>query len=175
MTPSKWPYLLCHHIRWPLVTSTSYSLIEHTHKTVHSENDKFFPTPGAGSREQPLLSVRSLGRLETPAHWRSRSAWGDGRALEPSPTEQASLLSSAMPSFFPVFRYASKEGQMEMWVSWTQSPHAPPSYFYLWVFGLYHTHACCPQKPERVWSSGTGGVDSCEPLCGCWDSNPGPL
>jgi hypothetical protein len=31
----------------------------------------------------------------------------------------------------------------------------------------------CLKRPEDVRSPGTR--DSCEPLCGCWETNPGPL
>ena len=32
------------------------------------------------------------------------------------------------------------------------------------------------RRPEEgVGSPGTGITDGCEPPCGCWESNPGPL
>ena len=40
---------------------------------------------------------------------------------------------------------------------------------------VYHTHALCPQRPERVGFSGTGLTDSCGLPCVCWKLNPGPL
>ena len=33
-----------------------------------------------------------------------------------------------------------------------------------------------PERPEEgIKSVGNGITDSCEPLCGCWEWNPGPL
>ena len=39
-------------------------------------------------------------------------------------------------------------------------------------------HICswCPPRSEEVFiPPGTGVVHDCESLCGCWESNPGPL
>ena len=42
---------------------------------------------------------------------------------------------------------------------------------------VYAPCACLvPMKARRgVRSPGTGVKDGCEPPCGCWESNPGPL
>ena len=40
---------------------------------------------------------------------------------------------------------------------------------------VYHIHAV-PQRPEDGGVSPVTGVtNSCEPACGCWEANPGPL
>ena len=37
-------------------------------------------------------------------------------------------------------------------------------------------HVWCPQRPDNELRSPRAGVtDSCEPLCGCWELNLGPL
>ena len=39
-----------------------------------------------------------------------------------------------------------------------------------------HMYARCPQKSEEgIRSPGTRVTDGCEPPCGCWKVNPGPL
>lgn len=45
-----------------------------------------------------------------------------------------------------------------------------------WVFICMYLCAWCPKKPEEsVVLSSTGFTDGCERLCGCWESNSGPL
>lgn len=41
---------------------------------------------------------------------------------------------------------------------------------------VYHVHDWCPGVPEEgVRFPGTRVTDACEPPCGCWESNIGPL
>jgi hypothetical protein len=41
---------------------------------------------------------------------------------------------------------------------------------------LHYVCAWCPWRPEEgVRFSESGVTDSSQPLCGCWDSNPGSL
>jgi hypothetical protein len=46
-------------------------------------------------------------------------------------------------------------------------------YFCLHVWTCTHVHAWHPWSPEEcIWTEVT---EDCEPLCGCWELNPGPL
>jgi hypothetical protein len=41
---------------------------------------------------------------------------------------------------------------------------------------VHHICVCCPENPEEgIRSPESGVTDSCEPLGGCWESNPVPL
>jgi hypothetical protein len=40
---------------------------------------------------------------------------------------------------------------------------------------VYRIPAECPRRPEAVGSFGTRVRDGCEPPCGCWELNLGPL
>lgn len=41
---------------------------------------------------------------------------------------------------------------------------------------LYATYVWCLCRSEDgIRAPGTGGLDSCEMACGCWESNPNPL
>lgn len=51
---------------------------------------------------------------------------------------------------------------------------------YMYVYCMYFPTVClcawCSRRPEKSNGFlGTGAIDSCEPLSGCWESNPGPL
>lgn len=35
--------------------------------------------------------------------------------------------------------------------------------------------ALCPWMPDGIRAPGVGVPGHCEPLCGCWEPNPGPL
>ena len=40
----------------------------------------------------------------------------------------------------------------------------------------YHLYIwCLCRSEEGIGFPGTGVADGCEPLCGCWESNLGPL
>lgn len=39
----------------------------------------------------------------------------------------------------------------------------------------WHMHSECLQKLEDIRSPETGARESCEPLCGCLELDPGPL
>ena len=75
-----------------------------------------------------------------------------------------------------------------------QRPEEDVNVFFYWMsvskiilFGIYgcfaptcmlayHVCAWCPWRLGKgIGSSTTGVTDSCEPSCGCWESNLGPL
>lgn len=52
----------------------------------------------------------------------------------------------------------------------------PLNFFNILVF-CFHVCLCIPFKlcQQRHQIPGTGGINGCEPACGCWKSTPGPL
>lgn len=49
-------------------------------------------------------------------------------------------------------------------------------FFFPECIGAHYVCARYPWRPEEgTGCPGTGVMDSCEPLCGCWESNPDPL